>query len=222
MQVNSTYMIPIILVSKNPKKINNFLSDFFKKNRVSKESIYNIFPKIKEIGIAQIREIKKNTVYKISKIQVYILHDFHSSSLEAQNAFLKTLEETPENTQFILITNNQHKLLTTVLSRSRTVILEKDTNSIDNLSETKRELEEFIKIGNLKILSSKKFDTKQEDTIKIVTDLLLFFKNRLIFDSKATLIIKEVLKIKSFIENNNLDEQFSIDYLLIFIRNTYS
>ena len=37
---------------------------------------------------------------------------------EAANAFLKTLEEPPENTTFILLTTNSHKLPKTILSRS--------------------------------------------------------------------------------------------------------
>ncbi len=49
--------------------------------------------------------------------KVYIIDEAHMLSTQAANAFLKTLEEPPENTVFILATTDPNKLPATILSR---------------------------------------------------------------------------------------------------------
>ena len=51
------------------------------------------------------------------KKKVYIIDEAHMLSPQAANAFLKTLEEPPENTVFILATTDPNKLPATILSR---------------------------------------------------------------------------------------------------------
>ncbi len=49
--------------------------------------------------------------------KVYIIDEVHMLSSSAFNAFLKTLEEPPPRTIFILATTEKHKILPTILSR---------------------------------------------------------------------------------------------------------
>jgi DNA polymerase-3 subunit gamma/tau len=49
--------------------------------------------------------------------KVYILDEAHMLSSQAWNAFLKTLEEPPPNTVFVLATTEAHKILPTVADR---------------------------------------------------------------------------------------------------------
>lgn len=51
------------------------------------------------------------------KTKVYIIDEAHMLTSQAANAFLKTLEEPPENTVFILATTDPNKLPSTILSR---------------------------------------------------------------------------------------------------------
>lgn len=51
------------------------------------------------------------------KYKVYILDEAHMLTMGAVNAFLKTLEEPPDNTVFILATTDPQKLPITILSR---------------------------------------------------------------------------------------------------------
>ncbi len=51
------------------------------------------------------------------RTKVYIIDEAHMLSSSAANAFLKTLEEPPENTVFILATTEPNKLPATILSR---------------------------------------------------------------------------------------------------------
>jgi DNA polymerase-3 subunit gamma/tau len=49
--------------------------------------------------------------------KVYILDEAHMLSTQAWNAFLKTLEEPPPNTIFVLATTEPHKVLATIVDR---------------------------------------------------------------------------------------------------------
>lgn len=51
------------------------------------------------------------------KYKIYILDEVHMLSAAAANAFLKTLEEPPDNVIFILATTEKHKILPTIISR---------------------------------------------------------------------------------------------------------
>ena len=49
--------------------------------------------------------------------KVYIIDEVHMLSMQAFNAFLKTLEEPPPHAIFILATTEKHKIIPTILSR---------------------------------------------------------------------------------------------------------
>lgn len=54
---------------------------------------------------------------QIGRYSVYIIDEVHMLSVQAFNAFLKTLEEPPTHAVFILATTEKHKIIPTILSR---------------------------------------------------------------------------------------------------------
>ena len=70
-------------------------------------------------GVEHARNLIDNMQYLPSagSYRVYIIDEVHMLSVQAFNAFLKTLEEPPEHVVFILATTEPGKLLDTVLSR---------------------------------------------------------------------------------------------------------
>ncbi len=54
---------------------------------------------------------------QIGTHSVYIIDEVHMLSVQAFNAFLKTLEEPPDYAIFVLATTEKHKILPTILSR---------------------------------------------------------------------------------------------------------
>ena len=78
-----------------------------------------IIPEEGSIKIEQIRDLKRQTGYKLfeGKKKVWIIKEADKLTLEAANSLLKILEEPPPDTVFILISKTQERLLPTILSR---------------------------------------------------------------------------------------------------------
>lgn len=72
----------------------------------------------KTVGIDSIRELKHTLKLKSAQKRVVVIANSEKLTQEAQNSFLKLLEEPPENVHFLLGANNQSDLLSTIKSRS--------------------------------------------------------------------------------------------------------
>lgn len=70
-------------------------------------------------GIDDIRELRERVKYAPSQLQTkfYIIDEAHQITGAAANAFLKTLEEPPAHTKFVLATTDPEELLPTIVSR---------------------------------------------------------------------------------------------------------
>lgn len=70
-------------------------------------------------SVNDIRALCEEVVYPPAQLKkrVYIIDEVHMLSASAFNALLKTLEEPPSHTMFILATTDVHKVLATVMSR---------------------------------------------------------------------------------------------------------
>lgn len=73
-------------------------------------------------GIDEVRALKEGVQYKPlhARYKVIIIDEFHMLTPPAFNALLKTLEEPPPNTIFILATTELHKVPSTIVSRCQT------------------------------------------------------------------------------------------------------
>ncbi|MFS8640734.1 MAG: DNA polymerase III subunit gamma/tau, partial [Symbiobacteriaceae bacterium] len=70
-------------------------------------------------GIDEIRELRERVRYAPARARykVYIIDEVHMLTSEAFNALLKTLEEPPSHTLFILATTEPHRIPATIISR---------------------------------------------------------------------------------------------------------
>jgi len=70
-------------------------------------------------SVDDIRNLIEQVRYppQAGKKKVYIIDEVHMLSVQAFNAFLKTLEEPPSYAIFILATTEKHKIIPTILSR---------------------------------------------------------------------------------------------------------
>ena len=70
-------------------------------------------------SVDDIRELREKVGFRPSegRYKIYIIDEVHMLSTQAFNALLKTLEEPPPHTRFVLATTEPHKIPATVLSR---------------------------------------------------------------------------------------------------------
>ena len=90
------------------------------------------------IGIEEVKIFQREMVYKPfqEKKQVAIIHDSQKLTHEAQNALLKSLEESNDYTIYILCVDNEKNLLPTIRSRSRIMYTQhEETDDISSLTD---------------------------------------------------------------------------------------
>ena len=75
---------------------------------------------INSIGIEDVKRLQKEMIYTpySENVQIALIFDADKLTVEAQNSFLKTLEESSNRTAYILTVSNEEKLLPTIISRS--------------------------------------------------------------------------------------------------------
>lgn len=201
-------MIPHILLTDKKEKAEKFI----KSKLDTSIQFFEIFPEGESIKIEQIRKLRKALALHFEKRICVILWWFDKATIEAQNASLKMLEEYSSKIDFFLIVQNTNKLLPTILSRA--VIKDIRERSLDNLiKKSKFDLNKFW--PNVK---------NKDQAIEILNSLLFYFREKYkkIFDLKSAEFVKEILKVLDLLENNNLDPQLSIDYILIFYRKKFN
>ena len=86
-------------------------------------------------SVEDIRELRERVAFAptAGSWKVYILDEAHMLTKEAWNAFLKTLEEPPPNTIFILATTEAHKVMPTIADRCQRFDFHRP--SLDQLNE---------------------------------------------------------------------------------------
>ncbi len=86
-------------------------------------------------SVDDVRDLRERVAYAPvgGHWKVYILDEAHMLTKEAWNAFLKTLEEPPPNTVFVLATTEAHKVMATIADRCQRFDFQRP--SIEQISE---------------------------------------------------------------------------------------
>lgn len=213
-------MIPLIIVSKTQAKQEEFIKDFIQKHGIRSYNVYSIKPLKTEVTIEQIRSIIHEVITKVNEPRLFICYSFDKASLEAQNAFLKTLEEKHVQNRFILLVSNAERILPTIRSRSNIIILDPHSNLITIKPETNALLDELEKTKGYGFLSESVIQNiSREDAELFIDELIVYLRNKLRTGKKhVSPVIKKSLELKSLLQNNNLNPQLTIDTLLIFLK----
>jgi DNA polymerase III subunit gamma/tau len=86
-------------------------------------------------SVDDVRDLRERVAYAPTggRWKVYILDEAHMLTKEAWNAFLKTLEEPPPNTVFVLATTEAHKVMATIVDRCQRFDFQRP--SLEQISE---------------------------------------------------------------------------------------
>ncbi len=128
-------------------------------------------------GVDDVRELQKELFYPPAKshYKIYIIDEVHMLSKNAFNAFLKTLEEPPDNVVFIFATTEPQKVLATIISRCqrfdfRRIPVE---DIVDNLK--KIAAQEKLEIDEESIyLIARKSDGGMRDALSLLDQVISF------------------------------------------------
>jgi len=156
----------------------DFYSNFFKNKKIDDKEYQEwnhlwreklLFPlkKIqladsKNIPLIALKNLKDNIIFESDKRKIVIIFDAHClsyGSSESANALLKLLEEPPENTSFILVTDYINSLPVTIQSRCQIIsvpkIADKDLKKyIKRTGDFDFELLSFLSDNNLQLIDS--------------------------------------------------------------------
>ncbi len=136
------------------------------------------------IKIEEIRDLQHNLYLNSynSPYKIAVIIDADKMTNEAQNAFLKTLEEPPGETILILTTADKNKLLPTIISRCQTVVFRnvnteeiKKALKLKKLSE--KQASELARLANgkpglsISMLEKPELLDKREERIKVTLEL---------------------------------------------------
>lgn len=213
-------MLPIILETTDETARTGYIQDFIGNHSIAPYHYFTYEPDGKEFSVKQVREIIAESSFTATEPRLFHLMQFDTASPEAQNAFLKTLEEHQPNFFYILSVENKGRLLPTIRSRSRTVSLAKKQLKSGTADLTG--LLEKITQGDLVPL----FELTAKSSLKtnpvgLLDSLLFFFRRRLADDPHAGTVLKEIITQRSLFMHNHLDPQTALDKILITVHKSY-
>jgi DNA polymerase III subunit delta' len=145
----------------------------------------------KLIKISAIRSLYQSIISKPNEanIRAVIIEDADTMNEQAQNAFLKMLEEPPSNTFFLLIADNLNSMLPTIISRCRKIWfkpIEKDTIE-DGLDCTKDEVN---------------WSERKEWLIKEISNIILNNQNDRFIRLKPLLLAEKLSKDQALLKDS--------------------
>jgi len=93
-------------------------------------------------SVDDVRDLRERVAYApaAGRWKVYILDEAHMLTKEAWNAFLKTLEEPPPHTVFVLATTEAHKVMATIADRCQRFDFQRP--SLEQIGEVLRRVAE--------------------------------------------------------------------------------
>jgi len=147
----------------------------------------------KTIGVEQIRELRTSVYIKPNEeeIKVYIINNAETMTPQAQNVFLKVLEEPPRGVYYFMLCENTSNILPTVKSRAPVLKMQIFSD---------RELEEYLLENNKNAQKLKSNSPDEFDLIIRISEGRIGEANRLIDDIKSDKIQTKHEKARQFLE----------------------
>jgi len=219
MQINITkYFQPILLIGED---LENFIPELITRNGIKLELTSPDFIRIspeKEFAIADSRLLIKRASLSplFSSHKILLAENFTKASIEAQNSLLKVLEEPPESTLIILLSQNKNTILPTVLSRIITIDYTNQTKKNTDLSQAENLI---IQLLNPALAMGEKlmFITGYKDVeLRALIKSMLISLNRSNLDSNETFLAKALLDITA-LNRINVRTRLALDNLIIAI-----
>jgi len=142
--------------------------------------IVDILENEDKILIEQMRKIKKFLSFEpyLGKNKVVIVNNFEQMKEETASSILKILEEPPKKSILILLCNNPHALLPTILSRVQKISFsDVDISGIDNIAKALYNLEAIIGANIAERINIAEKIIKNNSDLKILDEWISLFRD---------------------------------------------
>jgi len=120
--------------------------------------------------IADMTDLRKFVNLSLNEKTAIVIDSIDAASIDAQNAFLKSLEEPQKNLIYILTANSEDSVLPTIASRCQVIKVNSKINKPDE--ETKKKIENFLKMSVGQRLSATSKIAKREDAKEFLQDFI--------------------------------------------------
>lgn len=204
-------MIPTIITCRDSKSCLDKAYEIAGKENIKENSPdFILISPQNSIGIGELREIIPviNLKPYQSPKKIVVVSDAQKMTIEAQNSFLKTLEEPPPNTIILLLAESEDQLLPTITSRCKIIKISQADNR--NKQEAGEDIDKIIGLPlGLKFKKAQEISSSKEEAIKWINDVVLELRAKMlknIDNNEATdreaELIKRFQKAKDKIEKN--------------------
>ncbi len=142
-------------------------------------------------SVDDVRDLRERVAYAPTggRWKVYILDEAHMLTKEAWNAFLKTLEEPPPNTVFVLATTESHKVMATIADRCQRFDFQRP--SLEQISEvlTRVAAAEEIEVEDAAVaMIARSASGSFRDALGTLDQLVAFGGNQVTLDAVLELL----------------------------------
>lgn len=163
----------------------------------------------KKYVIDDIKVVFEKIQFKLEQNQkfFFILNETHNLSSACANKLLKTLEEPPTGYTFFLLTNNEHSIIKTILSRCQVHHFNIETSTISthplvNFFNNKEKFSDPI--GFVQELRKQK--PSETESIDLMNQLISSVQKQIIDYHKNCLTLQDLKTIKQDSKYNYLEE----------------
>jgi len=220
-------MTSFIVVAKDKNKREEYLQEFYKKYEIDVFDVTiishenSVKQNAQSIGIEDVKNMQKKIFLKPikSKNKAVVLQDAQLLTTEAQNSLLKILEEPPDHTMIILLTDSKEALLPTIISRCK--VIELQTESLKLSEKEKEELENFLenlpKWGTGECLKKAEVLSKdKQQAIEWIEKFILFLREKILDESyENTETLRKFQSLHTLLKTTNVNTRFAIETTLL-------
>jgi DNA polymerase III delta prime subunit len=136
------------------------------------------------IGVEQVKEFQKKMMYKPfqEKIQTSIIMEGEKMTHQAQNSLLKTLEESPSYTAYIICADNEKNLLPTITSRGHVIYSPGNIQADENSQILDESILDLPIVQKFEMIEG--YAKEKTSSLEFINNIEEIFRHRLELDIK--------------------------------------
>lgn len=190
-------MQSFVIISKDKQKAREEAKRLVAQEKISKFDVF-ILETEKSLSISEIRALSTQIFLKPLKgdKKAIIIECFFGATIQAQNAFLKILEEPPLSTTIIMLSNSNF-FIPTILSRATLIELDKkfelEKNEEEQILNVLNNLSSMTIGEKLKLAES--LSKEKETALEYLEKMIVSARNSMVSDVKRAGEYKNMIEI---------------------------